>query len=296
MTMQLRNLPAISTLSDSVTICEYNGIKIVRVIHQLAEAGISLHGGHLIWFKPADHKDVIWLSEDAIFTKEKAIRGGVPICWPWFGRIAEPAHGFARTSNWTLSEHKESDNGVIISLTLSHSEESLSVWPHRFLATLNFEITESLKITLDVANCDDHEWRFSGALHTYLNLADIHASTVTGMGPEYIDSFVNETVTTGLSELRINSAIDRVYLRPTPCIKVSDPAYGRTLTVCNQGENSAVIWNPWLEGSTVMADMNNNGYQSMLCVESTLHTNSIEQGKVLQPGEHYQLCTSIGIQ
>ncbi len=293
--MELRNLPAISTLSDSVTVCEYNGVKIVRVIHQRAEAGISLHGGHLLWFKPANQHDVIWLSEEAIISKEKAIRGGIPICWPWFGRLAEPAHGFARTSNWTLSEHKESNNGVIISLTLSHSKETLSIWPHRFLATLNIEVSDTLTVTLDVENCDDDEWRFSGALHTYLNLADVRTSTVTGMGAEYIDSLADTTITTGPDELMINSAIDRVYLKPASRLDINDPSHQRTLTVCNQGDNSAVIWNPWLEGAKAMADMAAQGYQTMLCVESTLYADSFEEGKQLQPGEHYQISTTIGV-
>ncbi len=88
--MDLRNLSTISVLSDAVTVCDYQGIKVVRVIHELAEAGISLHGGHLIWFKPAGSDDIIWLSEKAEFDTTKAIRGGIPVCWPWFGKAATP--------------------------------------------------------------------------------------------------------------------------------------------------------------------------------------------------------------
>ena len=98
MKMNLRQLSTVNALSDNVTACEYQGINIIRVIHPLVEAGISLHGGHLLWFKPQGEKDIIWLSEKAIFDQSKAVRGGIPICWPWFGQAGTPSHGFARTS------------------------------------------------------------------------------------------------------------------------------------------------------------------------------------------------------
>lgn len=294
--MDLRNLPTLNALSDAITVCEYNGIKIIRIIHETAEAGISLHGGHLIWFKPQGQQDVIWLSEGAIIDPTKAIRGGIPICWPWFGRIAAPAHGFARTSNWELAEHRESGQGVIISLSLSDNEKTLSVWPHKFSAKLNFEIGSDLKVTLDVTNTDSHAWTCSGALHTYLNIADITESVVTGMGAEYIDSLNNGKITTGGKELMITGSVDRVYTQPETHQVVSDSQHNRSLVVTNQGHNAAVIWNPWSEGAKEMADMHNSGYKTMLCVESTIHAPNTNEGITLQPSENHQLISVISVQ
>lgn len=291
--MTLRHFPTVSVLSDNVTIIEKNGIKIVRVIHEKAEAGISLHGGHVLWFKPQGQDDVIWLSDNAEFDTEKAFRGGIPICWPWFGRIAAPAHGFARTSQWTLIDHRENHHGVIVSLGLEQNERTLAIWPHQFQARVNIEITETLKVTLDVSNTDTKPWVFSGALHTYLNVGDIHQTQTTGMGSEYIDSLLDAKVCQGGDVLTLTDTIDRVYTSPTDQIEVQDDQLQRTLVVKNQGDNSAVLWNPWAQGAQGMGDMTDDGYLTMLCVESALHAPSNEMGKTLQPGESHQLVTEI---
>lgn len=294
--MDLHSLPVISALSDCVTIVEKDSVKIVRVQHDKATAGIALHGGHVVSFKPSGQQELIWMSDTAIFDGKAALRGGIPVCWPWFGRIAAPAHGFARNSEWELVEHRENDQGVIVELGLLATEENHQIWPHLFSARLIVEVSDQLKVTLKVDNIDDTPWRFSGALHTYLNLGDIRQAKVTGMGPEYMDSLQNEEVMIGGAELMLSDTIDRVYTQPESAILISDPALNRTLKVENQGHNSAVLWNPWAEGATNMGDMPDNGYETFLCVESTLHAPTIDQGKILQPGESYELNTVISLQ
>ena len=291
--MDLSTLPALTVLSDNVTIVEHEDVKLVRVIHDKANAAISLFGGHVVSFQPQGQEDLIWMSQQAKFDGKTALRGGIPVCWPWFGRIAAPAHGFARSSEWQLIEHRESEAGVIVSLGLKPSEATLAVWPHQFDARLNVEIGDQLKVTLDVKNTDSQPWTFSGALHTYLNVGDIQNTTTTGMGAEYIDSLQGGKICQGGSELVLTDTIDRVYTQPEAQIFVADKKLDRTLTVENHGHNSAVLWNPWAEGATAMGDMQNDGYLTMMCVESTLHAPSLEAGKTLQPGESHQLITVI---
>ncbi|MBT9240398.1 D-hexose-6-phosphate mutarotase [Vibrio splendidus] len=291
--MDLSTLPTLTVLSDNVTIVEHEGVKLVRVIHDKANAAISLFGGHVVSFQPQGQQDLIWMSQQAKFDGKTALRGGIPVCWPWFGRIAAPAHGFARSSEWQLVEHRESEAGVIVSLGLKPNEETLAVWPHQFDARLNVEIGDQLKVTLDVKNTDSQPWTFSGALHTYLNVGDIHNTTTTGMGAEYIDSLQGGKICKGGSELVLTDTIDRVYTQPEAQIFVADKNLERTLTVENHGHNSAVLWNPWAEGATAMGDMQDDGYLTMMCVESTLHAPSLEAGKTLQPGENHQLITVI---
>ena len=294
--MDLKTLPALTVLSDNVTVVEIDQVKVVRVIHEKATAGISLHGGHVVSFTPAGHEDLIWMSEKAIFDGEKALRGGIPVCWPWFGRIAAPAHGFARTAEWELVEHRENDNGVIVELALFPTEEIHDIWPHMFDARLVVEVGDELKVTLKAMNIDDEAWTFSGALHTYLNVGDIKQAQTTGMGAEYIDSLKADAVCQGGDVLQLTDTIDRVYTQPEAHILVKDPKLNRTLRVENHGHNSAVLWNPWADGAQGMADMADDGYQTMLCVESAIHAPSIEQGKILQPGETYSLSTVISVQ
>jgi glucose-6-phosphate 1-epimerase len=161
---------------------------------------------------------------------------------------------------------------------------------------LNVEIGDQLKVTLDVKNTDSHPWTFSGALHTYLNVGDIHNTTTTGMGAEYIDSLQGRKICQGGTELILTDTIDRVYTQPEAQIFVADQKLDRTLTVENHGHNSAVLWNPWAEGAASMGDMQDDGYLTMMCVESTLHAPSLEAGKTLQPGESHQLITVISAQ
>ncbi|KNY43800.1 aldose epimerase [Vibrio harveyi] len=291
--MDLKTLPALTVLSDNVTIVEVDQVKVVRIIHEKATAGIALHGGHVVSFTPAGKEDLIWMSEKAIFDGKAALRGGIPVCWPWFGRIAAPAHGFARTAEWELVEHRENDNGVIVELALFPTKETHDIWPHMFDARLMVEISDQLKVTLKVTNIDDAEWTFSGALHTYLNVGDIKQAQTTGMGPEYIDSLKEGEICQGGDVLQLTDTIDRVYTQPEAQILVKDAVLNRTLSVENQGHNSAVLWNPWATGAQGMGDMADNGYETMLCVESTVHAPSIKQGKTLQPGETHELITVI---
>lgn len=291
--MDLSTLPTLTALSDCVTIAQLGENKIVRVIHPKASAAVSLHGGHVISFKPEGEEDLIWMSTEAVYDNKTALRGGIPICWPWFGRIAAPAHGFARNSEWHLIEHRESEYGVIISLGLTDSAETRNTWPHKFALVLNVEITEALKVTLNITNTDSAPWRFSGALHTYLNLGDIHTMEVTGMGSSYIDGLQGGKVCQGEDILTLSDTIDRVYTEPSDEIVLHDQTLDRKLSVVNRGDNSAVLWNPWAEGAKSMGDMNDDGYLSMFCIESTLHADSLESGHELASGDSYQLETVI---
>ncbi|WGW01405.1 D-hexose-6-phosphate mutarotase [Vibrio sp. YMD68] len=294
--MDLLSLPTLTVLSDNITVVEIEGIKVLRVIHDKATAGIALHGGHVISFKPNGQEDLIWMSDNAIFDGKAALRGGIPVCWPWFGRVAAPAHGFARTSEWSLIEHRENDRGVIIELGLFTSEATQKIWPYLFEARLRVEISDELTVTLQVDNVDDKAWRFSGALHTYLNVGDIEKVQTTGMGKSYIDGLKQDQTCQGDDVLQLIDTIDRVYTQPETEILVKDPILNRTLSIENNGHNSAVLWNPWAEGAQAMGDMQDDGYKTFLCVESTLHAPSLDEGKTLAPGESHQLCTRIRAQ
>lgn len=287
--MNLRQLSTVNALSDNVTACEYQGINIIRVIHPLVEAGISLHGGHLLWFKPQGEKDIIWLSEKAIFDQSKAVRGGIPICWPWFGQAGTPSHGFARTSQWSLLEHRENEHGVIVSLTLEDNDETYAIWPHKFKNVLTFEIGQELKVSLTSTNTDNQPWSYSGALHTYFDIANINDIDITGMGPNYLDSTLQGKACEGSSTLTFTSETDRVYTQPEATITINDTNNNREILVTNEGHNAAVIWNPWQALSISMGDMADNSFETMVCVESTIHQPSIE----LAPGQSHTLATTI---
>lgn len=292
--MDFKSFSAIKQLSDSIDIISHQGMDILRLQHPLFEAAVALHGAHLLHFKPHNQThDLIWMSEAAQFSPDKAIRGGVPVCWPWFGKVASPSHGFARTSLWELGQIKETDEAVTLTLHLNPTPETLSIWPHQFQCSLQFEFAEDLKISLDVKNTGQNHWLFSGALHTYLNIGDIKHALITGMGETYSDNLQANQMKQGHKLLGIAKEVDRVYTHAEPSIRLHDRLNKRTIVVTNQGDNSAVIWNPWKDLSHSMADMKDDSYQTMVCIEAAVHALSLEQGIKLAPGESHQLSTHI---
>lgn len=291
--MELLSLPAISVLSDCISIVEIDDVKVVRIIHDKATAAISLFGAHLISYQPKDQQECIFLSKEARFNAQTALRGGIPICWPWFNKLAEPSHGFARITEWKLKEHRENEEGVIIQLALQHTEQTRTIWPYEFEATLTVEVKETLNVSLDVKNIDKRPWTFSGALHTYLNVGDIFKTQTKGLGTHYLDSLQGGKECVGEDTLVLTDTIDRVYTQPESLITIHDDEWNRTLVVKNEGHNSAVAWNPWEKGAAGMGDMNNDGYLNMLCVESVVYSNCLSAGQTLQPGESHTLFTQI---
>lgn len=284
--MDVKQLPTLAVLSDSVTVCELDGIKVVRVIHPKATAAISLFGGHVLSFVPTGKKETIWMSEKADFTGNKAIRGGIPVCWPWFGKAAEPSHGFVRTTEWTLNDHRENDQGVIVSLTLTDSADTRAIWPHAFHAELLIEVGDTLKVSLVSTNTGESPIQIGGALHTYLNIGDIHQTTVSGLGNEYIEAGERKP---SAGSVTFNSEVDRIYPQASETITVEDTANQRRIAIASQGNNSVVVWNPWQALSENMADMANDGFLTMVCAESAIYDRSV----ILQPGGQHTLSTEV---
>ena len=291
--MDLSSLPVINQLSDHLSIVQKEALKIIHVRHRKASAAIALHGAHVLSYIPEGQAEVIWMSNAAILDGSTALRGGIPICWPWFGRIASPAHGFVRNREWSLLDYQDTPDNVTLTLGVHSDDNTFAIWPHQFALRLVVTIADTLDVRLEIENTDTQPWMFSGALHTYLNLGDVRQVKVTGMGREYIDSLQDSQLCQGGETLSLEQGIDRVYTQPNARISVADPELNRQIEVSNAGHNSAVLWNPWQEGAQAMADMQNDGYLTMLCVESTQHAKSIEEGITLDPNQTYTLSTSL---
>lgn len=294
--MDFQSLSATKHLGEHIDLVTYQGIDVLRINHPLFTAGVATHGAHLLWFQPSNEaKPVIWMSEKAEFAKDKAIRGGVPVCWPWFGKLANPSHGFARTSEWQILSHESTDDKLTLRLGLEDTEQTREIWPHKFKLVMNFEFSQTLKISLDVTNTDESEWVFSGALHTYFNLGDINHTLVTGMGETYLDNLNTYAKFKGQKLLGFNRETDRVYPYPEANIRIHDRLNRRTIVVSNQGDNAAVIWNPWQELSKNMVDMADDSYMTMVCVEAAVHAQAKDQGIKLAPNQSHQLSTFIEV-
>ena len=258
---------------------------VIRLAHASgSSAEIHLHGAHVTSWIPAGSGEALFLSRAARFEPGTAIRGGVPVIFPQFADTGPlPKHGFARTETWERVDG--SDSRAV--LRLRESERTRAIWPHAFLAELAVELDgRRIAIRLAITNTDDAPFEFTGALHTYLRVADVHRAAVQGLrGVTYRDKLRGgETHVEEDEELRIADEIDRVYVNAPSPLRVRDEGGARTITVRAEGFADAVIWNPGARNAAAFPDMEPGEERGMLCVEAAQAVEPIH----LAPGETWR--------
>lgn len=260
----LFSLPIAQSISKSIALCHYQNMPILVITHAQCRAAISLQGGHLLAWQPTNNAPVIWLSRKAQFQPASAIRGGVPVCWPWFGKIASPSHGFARTQPWQLVSQTENPACVTLTLQLTDTPETRKIWDHAFTLSLTFELGQTCELTLTT----EGNFQSTAALHSYFYVEDIQNVQISGLGEKYAPA-PNQPAQFATEEtLCIHQALDRIYQKPASIISVYDAKLQRTLKISHQNASDIVVWNPWAEGAASMKDMEADGYKTMVCVEA----------------------------
>jgi D-hexose-6-phosphate mutarotase len=273
------------------------GLARVAVTTDQAEAHVYLHGAHLTHFRRSAGQDVLFLSGKSLFEPGKAIRGGVPVIFPWFGAKADnpaaPAHGLVRTAEWELKDVCRSSNGAVaLDLEFASSPQTLALWPHEFRLRYTVTVGESLELALEVRNVSDSAFRFEEALHTYLSVQDVQAAQIEGLaGREYLDKTdgMRRKIQTP-EPIMIVGETDRVYLNTTGPVTVSDRGLLRQISVDKQGSNSTVVWNPWIAKAKAMADFGDMEWPNMLCIETA---NAGENAVKLEPGLSHRMTARI---
>jgi glucose-6-phosphate 1-epimerase len=276
------------------------GLPRIRVTSPSADAEIYVHGAHVTHFQPKGHaKPVLFMSGQSLFDPAKPIRGGVPLIFPWFGPNAgdakAPAHGFARTTAWTVSGISVgADAKVTITLTLAPWEQSRKHWPHDFAATFTIGVGKSLDMALEVVNASAGEFTYEEALHTYLVVGDINRTTIDGLtGRTFIDKVDGaQRKKEPPGPMTITGETDRVYLDTPDTVTVNDTANGRKIVVSKSGSASTVVWNPWIAKSKAMADFGDEEWPGMLCIETA---NAADNAVKLKPGEKHTMKATIAV-
>ena len=183
--MLLNELNNTYGIDNQLTFSKEKHMIIANIESQYASAKISLYGAQVLSFTPKDERELIFLSKDAFYQNGKAIRGGIPICWPWFGAHPEnknlPSHGFARLSNWEVIQSSSNKGEVQIQLQLKNSEATEALWPYKFETQISLTIGKSLKVKLTTLNKDEKAFTITGALHSYLNISDSSKVKVEGL-------------------------------------------------------------------------------------------------------------------
>ena len=268
-------------------------IPVIEIKNELASAVISLQGAHVLSWVPAGEKDMIWVSDDASFAVGKSVRGGIPICWPWFGAHETnndfPAHGFARTVLWKVIATQQLETGetqVVFKLdTQELNDKQQTMWSQATIAEYRITIGKKLSLELITTNNSDQSITIGQALHTYFSVDDVSKTTLSGLdGKEYLDKTTSFSRKTQVGDVTVNKEVDRIYLNTPDTLMIDDTK--RKIVISKQGSLSTVVWNPWQEVANKMGDLGKNGYLKMLCVESA---NAAEDTVSLQPNETHAL-------
>ncbi|MCX5214530.1 D-hexose-6-phosphate mutarotase [Kitasatospora sp. NBC_00240] len=283
MSERLFGLPVVRKISASVGERRLNELPVLVIDHPQVRAAVSLQGAQVLAWQPAGAGPAIWLSEQARFEQGRAIRGGVPICWPWFGPAAEPSHGFARLLPWELTDSGEDGAGVTLTMTLRESAQTRRYWPHAFTARVTVRL--GLECAIDLEVDGDHE--STAALHSYFQVGDIDTVTVAGLGKTYTDDLLGAE---GRQEgsLTFTTPLDRVYTQADDVSLINDPGRGRRIEVRHHGQSDVVLWNPGKAGCSDLAD---GGHRSFACLE----TARINRPLVSSPGRPARLGLTVRI-
>ena len=271
-----------------------SGLIIAEINNALGSASICLQGAHLMSWQPKSQPvPVVWLSRDTQPAAGKSIRGGAPVCWPWFGAHATessfPGHGYARTVPWQVIESGTEPNGATrLTLRLVESDKTRAQWLHDCNVDLTVIVGETLRMELTTENTGASDFVIGEALHTYFQIGDIGAVRVTGLeGCDYWDKVGGSSLRTQDGAISFSGETDRVYINSAAECVIHDDKLKRRIHIAKSGSLSTVVWTPWEEKANKMGDMGQpDGWREMVCVESA---NAIENAVKIAAGTRHTL-------
>lgn len=292
--------------SNYATLQQQDELLAVDIRNPFAKARIFLQGAQLTQFQAKGETDLIWCSPTAEYQAGKAIRGGIPICWPWFGALeknpgeissqlddpdAAPAHGFARQVQWQLDHVQDLDDHTEVKLSYQHRADKH--WPFNCLLSVRYQIGKQLKMRFIVSNADSNTFHFSHALHSYFPCEDILQVEVGGLEDcHYIDTLQDWSEQTQLGTVQFCAEVDRIYTDVPARLQIHHAIPQRSIVLESDEHHCAVVWNPWVDKSRRLSGFPDDGYQSMLCVESA---NVLQHVQTLQPGQTLAYNLSISL-
>lgn len=284
---------------EAVTLGE---LKCWRIDDGRAELLVTEQGAQVVSYRRHGDQPLIWLNDQAIFKPGTPIRGGVPVCWPWFGNLsknpnavqamrqaedAAPAHGLVRAMNWVLEGIESDHSPQRVTFSLPQANGQLPGWPHQAELRLAIELGDDLSIDLTTRNLGQQPITLSQALHTYFAVSDVRQVSVDEVASlEYIETLENWETRTQEGALEVAGETDRIYLDTPKRLAINDHEWKRRVLIDTHGSASAVIWNPWIERAAAFVDMANDGWQHMFCIETA---NVLGDVVTLAPGASHSL-------
>lgn len=298
--------PNIDTLNHRFAITDHvafeadpRGIPVARVGNAYALATVSLWGGHVTSYRPTGQEETIWVSRFSRHESGKAIRGGIPVCWPWFADHpsdpTKPAHGVVRTQWWDVIKTTAIDDGQTqIQLSVTDNEQTQAVWPHPFKLSVTVTIGPVLCVELVAVNTSRQSLVYGGALHTYIRVGQVTGITVCGLEDRHFIDKVNAgQLKRQHGPVRITGETDRVYVDTIDDCVIADPTLNRRVRIAKSNSRSTVVWNPWVEKAQRMVDFGNDEYHTMICVEAA---HAGQDVITVAPGGRHSFGTQIGVE
>ncbi|MGB5178416.1 MAG: D-hexose-6-phosphate mutarotase [Gammaproteobacteria bacterium] len=277
-----------------------HGFTYIEINNARAHATISTYAGQVLSYRPKGQEtDLLFVSDRAYYEDGKAIKGGIPVCWPWFGPDPDvegrPAHGFVRNRPWQVTASESlADGSTRVVMSLTDSDDTRSIWPYPFRLSIEITVGDSLKVELLTHNSGDESITISQALHTYFRVGDIGKVRVLGLeGVDYIDKIDASARKTQSGPVMIDGEVDRIYTGVAAELVIDDASLGRRIHITSKGSSTAVVWNPWAETAASMADLDDDDYRNMICVESA---NAGPETAVIPAGSEYRLAAEYTIE
>lgn len=276
----------------------YGDMPKVSITTPAASAEIYLHGAHLTSWRPADSDEVIFLSEHARWEEGFAIRGGIPICFPWFRAKADdphaPSHGFVRTTAWQLESITPDQDSVVVTFVMESDEATRRWWPHEFRLVYRVTVGAELKLELIMTNTGSTPLQFEEALHTYHRVGDVEKIRIAGLeGVAFLDNTDENREKVQRGDVVMPMATDNAYLNTRNTLELIDPVLRRRIRIEKQNSLSTVVWNPWEKGAKSLADLGDEEWRQMACVEAC---NILNAAVPLAPGEEHTMTVVIRVE
>lgn len=276
-----------------------NDLVFATVSNKYADADICLYGAQVTSFRPQNSLDILWLSPVSDFEVGKPIRGGIPVCFPWFGPHktdpAKPQHGFGRLMYWEVVETKTlPSDETFIRLQLCSSDETKIYWDYDFCAEMSITVGPRLVASLKVTNTSDKPFDYSCALHSYYNLSAIENAAIEGLqGTEYYNQLTGENGVQEEEVLQLKEATTRHYLDTEKPVIIADSIFKRRIKADKSGSKVTTVWNPWAEACAKIPDLTDDAWETFVCVEAT---NAFKHTLSLAPGESHETTAIIGLE
>lgn len=287
-------------IADQLKFVKGNGgFPFIMISNRSATALISVYAAQVLSFHPAEeYEDLLFLSQKSSYKEGKAIRGGIPVCWPWFGGdpidLNRPDHGFVRNGLWeVLKTEATTELETKVKLRFLETAQIKSCWQQNFVLDLEISVASSLTLKLITRNTGDQVFSITQALHSYLHVGKINQIRILGLeGSNYLDKLDDGIQKNQLGAVTVLEEVDRIYTNTQHELIIDDSNFNRQIRITSSSNKTTVVWNPWEKSSAKIADLENNDYQRFICVEAgNVGTDIIE----IPPASEYSLLTNFKI-